>query len=61
MKLAKKFIDLKEAAEYLGCGKKTVRTYIKDKGLPAYRLGPHGNYKFDCEELNDFLKAKCRV
>ena len=37
---AARLFDIAGAAEYLGINERTVRRYIADGRLPAYRVGP---------------------
>jgi len=46
---------LKEVAEILGVSKRTVRRYIQEGYLPAYRLGDRF-IKVSEKDLNEFLK-----
>lgn len=34
------YITVAEAAEYLKCSPRTVRAFIADGRIPAYRIGP---------------------
>ena len=51
-----KWIDLEEAAEYLGIKPITVRDWIKkDTGIPAYKIG--NKWKFELLELDAWVKS----
>lgn len=43
-----------EAARYLKCSKDTVRRYIREKKLKAYRAG--GRYRIRRTDLEQFLQ-----
>ena len=46
------WINIDEAAEYLGVKPVTVRTWIKKKnGIPAHKIGKQ--WKFKCSELDE--------
>ena len=46
-----KWINIDEAAEYLGVKPGTIRDWIrKDKGIPAHKIGKQ--WKFKCSELD---------
>jgi len=38
--IARKYLTLKEAAEWYGVSERTLRRYISDGTLPADRVGP---------------------
>lgn len=48
-----------QVAEYLGMSVVTVRRYIKDRGLPAYRVGK--NYRVKREELIAWVHAQMHL
>ncbi len=51
-----KWINIDEAAEYLGVKPGTIRDWIrKDKGIPAYKIGKL--WKFKCSELDDWVAS----
>lgn len=51
-----KWINLDEAAEYLGVKPGTIRTWIrKGKGIPASKIGKQ--WKFKCSELDKWIKS----
>lgn len=51
-----KWINLDEAAEYLGVRPGTIRDWIrKDKGIPAHKIGK--KWKFKCSELDDWVAS----
>lgn len=39
------YISIDEVAEYLGVKTSTIRTWIKNKGMPAYRVGKLWKFK----------------
>ena len=50
------WINIDEAAEYLGVKPVTVRTWIKKKnGIPAHKIGKR--WKFKCSELDEWIKS----
>lgn len=48
-----------QVAEYLGMSVVTVRRYIKERGLPAYRVGK--NYRFKQEEVAAWVHAQMHL
>ena len=51
-----KWINLDEAAAYLGVKPVTVRDWIrKDKGMPAHKIGKQ--WKFKISELDAWVKS----
>lgn len=51
-----KWINLDEAADYLGIKPGTVREWIrKGKGIPAHKIGKQ--WKFKCSELDEWVKS----
>jgi len=53
-----KWYSIQEAADFLGISTITLRRYIKDKKIGAYRIA--GRYRFKKESLENFLDA-CRL
>lgn len=51
-----KWINIEEAAEYLGVKSATIRDWIrKGKGVPAQKIGKQ--WKFKCSELDEWVKS----
>ena len=51
-----KWINIDEAAAYLGVKPVTVRDWIrKDKGMPAHKIGKQ--WKFKISELDTWVKS----
>lgn len=51
-----KWINLEEAADYLGVNKDTIRNWIrKDNGIPAHKIGKL--WKFKKAELDEWIKS----
>lgn len=51
-----KWINIEEAAEYLGVKSATIRDWIrKGKGVPAQKIGKQ--WKFKCTELDEWVKS----
>lgn len=51
-----KWINIEEAAEYLGVKPATIRDWIrKGKGIPAQKIGKQ--WKFKCSELDAWVKS----
>ena len=51
-----KWINIEEAAEYLGVKSVTIRDWIrKGKGIPAQKIGKQ--WKFKCSELDEWVKS----
>jgi excisionase family DNA binding protein len=53
--IAAKPFNLKEASEYLGVSAVTLRRWVKDGRVPAYRIGRA--YTFDVTDLKEFKKG----
>lgn len=54
--VSENWINIEEAAEYLGVKPVTVRSWIKmKKGIPAHKIGKL--WKFKREELDDWVKS----
>ena len=51
------YISIEEAAEYLGVKKSTIRSWIKNKGMPHYRVGGK-LLKFKRSEIADWIKCE---
>ena len=51
-----KWINIDEAAEYLGVKPGTIRDWIrKEKGIPARKIGKQ--LKFKCSELDEWVSS----
>lgn len=51
-----KWIGIKEAANYLGVNKDSIRNWIKqNKGIPAHKIGRL--WKFKRSELDEWVKC----
>ena len=51
-----KWINIDEAAEYMGIRPGTIRDWIrKEKGIPAHKIGKQ--WKFKCSELDKWVKS----
>lgn len=48
------FLDIKEVAEILGKHTRTVRRWIKDDKITAYKIG--GKYHFKKEDVDKFIE-----
>ena len=51
-----KWIDIKDAAEYLGIKPITVRDWIKNTEIPVYKIGE--KWKFKISELDTWVKSE---
>lgn len=55
-KSPEKWINIDDAAEYLGVKVGTIRSWIRnDKGIPAQKIGKQ--WKFKCSELDKWIKS----
>lgn len=53
---SEKWINIDEAAEYLGVKPGTIRDWIrKNKGIPAHKIGKL--WKFKCSELDTWVAS----
>lgn len=51
-----KWINIEEAAKYLGVNKDSIRNWIKkETGIPAHKIGRQ--WKFKCSELDAWIKS----
>jgi DNA binding domain, excisionase family len=51
-----KWINIDEAAEYLGVKPRTIRSWIRnEKGIPAHKIGKQ--WKFKYSELDFWVKS----
>ena len=51
-----KWINIDEAAEYLGVKPGTIRGWIRqEKGISAHKIGKQ--WKFKCSELDEWVKS----
>ena len=54
--ISENWINIEEAAEYLGVKPVTIRTWIKKKkGIPAHKIGKQ--WKFKYSELDEWVKS----
>lgn len=49
-----KWVNLQEVADHLSLSKDTVRTWIKEGKLPAYKAGKM--YKFKLSEVDEWVR-----
>ena len=52
----KQIMDIKELSEYLGIGKSKIYSLIRQKKIPASRIGRQ--YRFSKEVVDSWLKEK---
>ena len=50
-----KWVNLEDVAEHLSLSQDTVRTWIKEGKLPAYKAGKR--YKFKISEVDDWVRT----
>ena len=50
-----KWVNLEDVAEHLSLSQDTVRTWIKEGKLPAYKAGKR--YKFKISEVDEWVRA----
>ena len=53
------YYTVKEVAEMLQLNEVTIRRYISDEKIKAYKFGR--NYRIEKEELNRFLETKSSI
>ena len=51
------YISIDEAADYLGVKASTIRSWIKNKGMPHYRVGGK-LLKFKRSEIDEWIKKE---
>ena len=49
-----RWLNLEEIAQYIGCSKDTIRTWIK-KTIPFYKVGRQ--YKFKVSEIDTWIQS----
>lgn len=49
-----KWVNLEDVAEHLSLSQDTVRTWIKEGNLPAYKAGKR--YKFKISEVDEWVR-----
>ncbi len=54
---AEKYINIDEAAEYLGVKPSTIRSWIKTKNMPAHRVGGK-LLKFKRSEIDKWVQSE---
>lgn len=52
----KQVMDIKELAEYLGIGKSTIYNLIRQKKIPAAKIGKQ--YRFSKDVVDSWLRDK---
>ncbi|MBI2019030.1 helix-turn-helix domain-containing protein [Candidatus Daviesbacteria bacterium] len=50
------FLDVNEAAKYLGLSPKTIRRWARLKKINGLKLGSRGDWRFTKEELHKVFK-----
>ena len=50
-----KWVNLEDVAEHLSLSQDTVRTWIKEDKLPAYKAGKR--YKFKISEVDEWVRT----
>lgn len=50
-----KWVNLEDVAEHLSLSQDTVRTWIKEGKLPAYKAGKR--YKFKITEIDEWVRT----
>lgn len=50
-----KWVNLEDVAEHLSLSQDTVRTWIKEGKLPAYKVGKR--YKFKISEVDEWVRT----
>ena len=50
-----RWIDVEEAAQYLGVNPNTVRSWVKNKDMPAQKIGRR--WKFKVSEIDEWVKS----
>ena len=53
--LVEKWVNLEDVAEHLSLSQDTVRTWIKEGKLPAYKAGKR--YKFKISEVDEWVRT----
>ena len=50
-----RWLNLEEIAQYIGCSKDTIRTWIKKKTIPFYKVVRQ--YKFKFSEIEAWIQS----
>lgn len=53
------YINIDEAAEYLGVKPATIRSWIKNKAMPSHRVGGK-LLKFKKSEIDEWVNRGCK-
>lgn len=53
------FVSMEEICKYLGATRDTVKKWIKNKNMPAYKIGK--NWKFKISEVDLWMQASNKV
>ena len=51
----KKFISLREASEWLGFSRRTIRRWIHTGEIKAYRVGPCNEIRLKVKDIEELL------
>lgn len=50
-----KWLGTKEVQEYLGVSRETISEWIKERGMPAYKVGRF--WRFKISEIDEWIKT----
>jgi excisionase family DNA binding protein len=50
-----RWLSVEEIGEYLGVKKETIYQFIKDRDMPAHKVGK--SWKFQTEEIDNWIKS----
>jgi excisionase family DNA binding protein len=53
-------LTLREASRLLRVSRNTLRRWSEDGLIASYRIGDRGDRRFEREELEAFIEARCR-
>jgi excisionase family DNA binding protein len=54
--MEKEYMSLNEVAQFLKLSVPTIKNYLRDKRIPAYKVG--GRWLFEKNEINDWVSSQ---
>ena len=54
--MEKEYMSLSEVAQFLKLSVPTIKNYLRDKKIPAYKVG--GRWLFEKNEINDWVSSQ---
>jgi excisionase family DNA binding protein len=54
--MEKEYMNLNEVAQFLKLSVPTIKNYLRDKRIPAYKIG--GKWLFEKNEINEWVSSQ---